>query len=313
LVRSETRQRAKLRFRKTPKKLPYAAEARAQEIAVFLSQNELISLVPHAPRRVRASLQARPSVELAAEQIREAICDDDELLDPLPDLVERIDRAGLASSIVLHDLGIEGASTTINGKGVIVIAGRTFGPRMLFTCAHELAHVMLGHTDSGEWLIDLDALEGFDIDHEEERLCNALASAVLQPAAGVARFLQLVREHIEVPPGAVTATDALLVARYFGTSFLTAAMRLEYLEIAPTGSALAFQRMIKADHKSLEAYAEQLGLPPRTKVRLPLISPVRSKRITSAIEVGDISIGRVGDVFGYSTIEISDALARTDH
>lgn len=314
LVKSETRPQSDLRFRKTARKNPpLTAEVRIQEIASFLSQNKLVSGSVGQPWRVSANLQDRPSIERAAESIRRVICTDGERLDPLPDLVERIDRAGLASSIVLHDLGIEGASTSLNGKGVIVIAARTFSPRMLFTCAHELAHVVLGHTESGKWLMDEDTIEAFDADHEEERLCNALASALLQPAEGVARFLQAARNQFQVPESALTATEALLVARYFGTSFFAAAMRLEYLEIAPVGTAVSFERAIKADHRSLENYAEQLGLPARIRVDMPAISPVLGKSIGKAIEEGEISVGRVGDILGYSVIEITDALTRTDY
>ena len=314
LVKSETRPRSDVRFRKTPRKNPpLATEARTQEIASFLSENNLVSRSAAPSPRFSADLQDRPSIERAADSIRQLICANGEHLDPLPDLAARIDRAGLASSIVLHDLGIEGASTNINGKGLIVIAARTFSPRMLFTCAHELAHVVLGHTESGNWLMDEDTIEAFDADHEEERLCNALASALLQPAEGVARFLQTVRRQFQIPQGALTATEALLVARYYGTSFFASVMRLEYLEIAPAGTAASFEHAIKANHKSPESYAEQMGLPPRVRVDMPAISPVLGKSIAIAVEEGDISVGRVADVLGYSVIEISDALTRSDH
>ena len=299
-----------LRYRKTPRrKPPLAAEARTQEVAAFLLRNNVLPRPEVDRLRVDAQLDDRRTIERAAEHIRARICKSGERLDPLPDLIDRMDKAGLASCVVLHDLGVEGASTSLAGAGLIIAAARSFAPRMLFTCAHELSHVVLGHTDSGKWLIDENTIEAFDADNAEERLCNTLAAALLQPAQGVVRLLEAARRQFEIPEDALTATEVLLVARYFGTSFFVAATRLEQLDIAPAGTAVSFERAIKTEHKSLETYAEGLGLPPRTRVHIPLFSHTVRNRIAERIEQGQISIGRAADVFGYSVTEISNALA----
>lgn len=304
----ETGSKFDIRYRKTPRKFtPTVAEVRVQEILNFLVHNRLVPS-GERPFRVAADLRNRRSIEDAASLIRQHICQR-RMFDPLPDLFDLADTSGLASCLVLSDLGIEGASTCPNGVGLVVVAARTFAPRALFTFAHELAHIVLGHTDGGGWLIDQNTIEAFDSDSEQERLCNELASALLQPAAAVARLLEIARVRYEIPSDSLSALEVLLVARYFCTSFFAAAMRLEHLEIAPPGSAHSFEQEIKNDHKSLEAYAEKIGLPDRTRIEIPLISTSLRRSIAHAVQEGQVSLGRVGDVLGYSTIEIADALS----
>jgi Zn-dependent peptidase ImmA (M78 family) len=309
LVRSfEGAGQSDYRYRKSSGKSSLTAEARVQEIEALLSRRKL---TPFAGEQwlVSASLDNRRSIETAAEAIRHKLCEHGERLDPLPDIVERVDRVGLAYSITLHDLDVEGASTRLHGCGLMVVAARTHKPRMLFTLAHELSHLVLGHNKPGKWIIDQNTVEAFDSANEEERLCNSLASALLQPAEGVARFLKLVREQFGIGSDVLTATEVFLVARYFCTSFFAAAMRLEHLDIAPAGSASSFEKAITTDHKSLEAYARKLGLPEPTKIEMPVLSPTLRRAVSSAVERGDISIGRVSDIIGYSTVEMAHALA----
>jgi transcriptional regulator with XRE-family HTH domain len=125
----ETTGRADLRYRAEPlKQPPLTAEARIQELGKLLQRLDLLP-----PRkldlRVFASLENLRSVEDAALLIRQAFCTNEEMLDPLPDLATRIDQCGLAYSVVLADLGVEGANGLLDGRGLIVIAARTFKPR----------------------------------------------------------------------------------------------------------------------------------------------------------------------------------------
>lgn len=308
LKADQSASRADVRFRKVPRKSPpFAAEARIEHLSKFLSRSDLLPEGKHW--LVESSLQSRPSIEDAALEVRTLICRPDEMLSPITDLSERIDRAGLASTIVMHDLGVEGAATKLDGAGLIVVSARTFAPRMLFTCAHELAHIVLGHTRGDGWLIDESTIEAFDTENEQERLCNTFASALLQPAQGVTRFLEIVRQRFDVGNDEISATEILLLSRYFGTSFYAAAMRLEHLDIAPVGTAASFDQAIRDDHISAERYAETLNLPPRTPIKISVVSPRLKLNISGAVQKGQVSIGRVGDVLGYSQIEISHALA----
>lgn len=298
-----------VRYRKgTAAAQPFGTELRMQEISSYLERNRLVP-VGGSDWRVEADLSDRRSIETAAKRVRALICDPWKQLDPLPDFVNRIDEAGLASSLVLSDLDMEGASTTAEGRGLIVVASRTFEPRMLFTCAHELAHIVLGHTKREEWLVDEEGLEDFRGKSEEERLCNALASAILQPAEGVSRFLDKARKILNVPHDSLTAVEILLVARYFCTSFAVAAMRLEQLEIAPGGTAASFEQSITEDYQSFETYASELGLPPRTRIEFPIVSEVLRQQLRGALDAGTISLGRLAEVLGYSSAEISDAVS----
>ena len=300
--------RSDVRFRKTPRKrAPFAAEIRIEQLAKFLSRNNL--LIPAKHWRVDATLSSRRSIEDASWHIRSLVCGPGEMLSPLTDLSERMDHAGIASTIVMNDLGVEGACTSVDGSALVVVAGRTFAPRMLFTCAHELAHIVLGHVTGGQWLIDESTIEAFDADNDQERISNTLASAVLLPADGVAKFLTHARKLFGIGDDDLSATEILLLSRYFGTSFYVAAMRLEHLGIAPVGSAASFEEAIRSDHVSAEAYAKELGLPPRTPIEVPTISLSLKRNISNAVESGRVSLGRVGDILGYSLIEVSNAIS----
>lgn len=304
-----TTSRPELRYRSSHGSTsPPTAEARIIEVGKLLQGK---GLVPEFSETLRfdASLDRLPSIELAAIAIRQIICDETNFEEPLLDLVDRIDRAGLASTIVLRDIEVEGAATRLSGRGFIVVADRTFVPRMLFSCAHELAHLALGHVGQGEWLLDGDTIEAFRPNDREERLCDTLASALLMPADSVARFLRVLRAQSSGRPDALTDAEILWLARYFGTSFLVAAMRLEQLRLLPRGAAFALQASIQKRYESPETYAAELDLPPREPIKFPTISPELRNGINEALDRGDISLGRLADVFGYSTSEMADALA----
>lgn len=298
-----------VRFRAARRhKNPYTAEARVREIEMFVRRRKLLPAPSHA-LHLTATLEDRTSIEAAALQIRRLLCSDDDLLEPMCDLPARLDASGLASSIVLSDLNVEGATTVTEGRGLIVIAARRFAPRMLFTCAHELAHLVLGHVTANRWIIDEDTIETFNNDREDEQLCDVLASAVLLPAEGVARFLKIIRSELSSRNDAISDTEILFLARYYGTSFIAAAIRLEVLGLLPKGGGFALEAEIKKQYASVEAYSEAQGLPERTPISMPTISPRLRDKIRVALSDGEISIGRTAETLGLSQSEIADALA----
>lgn len=287
---------------------PSAAEARVRELGRFLKKRNLFPRAGQA-LRVTATLDNRATIEDAAFQVRQILCDNQSLSDPICDLPDRLDIAGIASCVSLGDLTVEGASTIVDGRGLIVVASRTFLPRMLFTCAHELAHLVLGHLVNDRWLIDEDTVETFNSDRGDEHLCDVLASAILLPAQGVARFLKFLRTEYGGRQDVISDIEIMLLSRFFGTSFIATAMRLELLDLLPSGSGFALEEAIKRQHSSVEAYAQSLGLPERAAISMPMISAVLRSSIRAALENGNISIGRTAETFGFSHVEIADALA----
>jgi Zn-dependent peptidase ImmA (M78 family) len=300
----------KIRFRATMggRKELRITEARIGEIEQFLTRYGLLGDRTLSPR-LDARYVDRDSIEDAAISIRALICSDRELLDPICDLPERLDRAGIARVLILKELNVEGAATIHDGRNLIIVAGRTFAPRMLFTCAHELAHIVLGHIQPGDWLLDDEAIESFTDQREDERICNALASAILLPAQGLGLFLKEARATLKLAGDGVSSTEILYLARYFGTSFLTAAMRLEYLSILPPGGGFSIEESIRRDYKSVENFAQTLGLPPRTPIKMSKISETIRNNLAAALSDGVVSIGRAAETFGLSTFELAHALA----
>lgn len=302
-----------VKYRKSPKKAPpILANVRALEVANYLSRSGLARKHAIQTLRVHASLMDRRAVEDAASSVRNFLLGKVDDFNPLPNLIDLIDGAGAAGVIVLQNLGVEAAVNLTAGSGLILLSSRTYAPRMLFTCAHEFSHIVLGHTDDGEWVLDQSL--GDDIDaiggaREEEALCNALASAVLLPEKGVVRLLQAARRNYGTPTDSVTSTEIIVLARFFCTSFQVAGARLEYLDILPRGTSATLEEAIRKDHKSVELYAEKLGLPPRSPISIPIISTKLRNELRDAVFDGRISLSRLSEVLGYSIAETKNALA----
>jgi Zn-dependent peptidase ImmA (M78 family) len=298
---------ADIRFRGAQRLSTANAEARILSVVDLFKSNP--SLVPRTENlKLSSSTDTLEGVDLAAQKLRELILTEgNTLIEPIPNLVRSLDQARIAHVVKLRNLAIHGAVVRIDQSPIIFVASQ-FLPRTLFSVAHELAHALFGHLDRDQIIVDADTVGSFGASSGEERLCDAFASALLLPAAGLVEFLKLLRKQINFPNDAISSTEILFTSHYFATSFLVAAFRFEQLGLLPRGGAIALDNEIKRNHESAEKFAAELNIPERQSIDIPVVSSSLRLRLRKSIADGDLSLGRLADSFGLSTGEMQHAL-----
>jgi Zn-dependent peptidase ImmA (M78 family) len=248
--------------------------------------------------------------EALAFRFRQVFCSGDQV-SPLLSLPQVLLTQLQMMLFVINTPHIDGASAYFSGVPFIFVAAR-FGPRMLFTCAHELGH-MLAHHDPRADFATIDAPEDIEPRRSPSRtesFAHTFASALLLPRAGVGIVLKKVRELAKVPAdSAVGDAELLYVARIFGVSFEVAARRCEDLQLLPRGSAASLNKRIQEEYDSAEKRADALGLPPRAPVMFPSLPQTLLDAAVDKIRVGELSVGRASMMLGVSIAELFGANA----
>lgn len=247
------------------------------------------------------------TADALSERFREIFFDGD-LVGPLIELPEIVVRDMDVLLFVLNLPHIDGASAYIDGQPFVFVSSR-FRPRMLFTLAHEVGHLLAHQADEGGFAI-LDWLEDCDPPSHKgnlaEAFANTFASCLLLPAAGVGVALKKIREIATVEHDKVGDIELLYLSRIFGTSFESAARRCEDLKLLPQGGAHALYREVRRKFGSPEKRAELLKLPQRPEIDFPIIPDRLLVSAIHKIKSGSVSIGKASAILG---ISISDILA----
>jgi Zn-dependent peptidase ImmA (M78 family) len=201
----------------------------------------------------------------------------------------------------------EGASAYVNGLPFVFLA-ESFGPRMLFTLAHEIGH-LIGHHNPHESFAVVDAqTEKRTQAHKNitEFYAHAFASCLLMPKSGIWITLRKIREMQRGSDKALGDLEILLLSRIYGVSFYAAAKRCEDLGLLPRGGAISLYETLKKEYGSPEKRADAANLPPRADVPFPKMPPALLKAATEKVRAGEISIGKASSILGLS---IADLLA----
>lgn len=212
--------------------------------------------------------------------------------------------------IYVMELGddFEGASVIYNNVPFIFISPR-FEPRMLFTLAHELAHILAHHKNNIQDFAILEKnfsnlkIEG---SFSEESFANYFASALLLPAEGVGTTLKKVRKHLNIDFNGITDIEILYLSRIYGVSFEVAASRCEHLGITPKGTANSLYQKLKSEHGSPEKRADALNLPARTKLKFSKVSSNLIHCAIRKINSGQISLGKASEILSISMPDLID-------
>lgn len=232
-----------------------------------------------------------------ASIFRKAFClvDDSEPLTHLPQVIEELGVLTLLS----RDPTVEGVSAIVEGYAFILVAARTFRPRMLFTIAHELGHLVAHHDarGSGYALLDRDSdIHGISgpTDRSEEQFADRFASCLLLPQHGVLRFLKAIREQVQAS-GPLGDIEILWLSRFYGVGFEAAARRCEQLGLLPARGARALYQRLGDDFGNPEKRAEALGLPKRQEMEIGT-SPALLRAAAEKVRNGEMSIGRASEL-----------------
>jgi Zn-dependent peptidase ImmA (M78 family) len=297
---------ADLRFRGARQRSLAASEARIFSVVDALRGRLKVVSKKKFPR-LSASLDDAATIEKAALEVRSLLVPKDLVLDPLPNLAPLLDTAGLARVIRLKNLSVHGAATQIEGQSVIFVASQFF-PRSLFSIAHELGHLVFGHLEGKEMIIDADNFGSTGNSNSEERLCDSFASTLLIPAESLGPFLKMIRSQLGIAGNTISSTEILYVSHYFATSFLVAAFRFEQLGLLGRGEAVALDREIAKEYGNAEKLAALGGVPERLDIDIPVLPKSLRMSMREEIFQGNMSLGYLSDAFGLSVGEMQNAL-----
>jgi HTH-type transcriptional regulator/antitoxin HigA len=191
----------------------FAAAARRtnSEDALTPEQTAWISQVVRLARAANVGTFAPDRLHSLAEQLTRTIAN----VHDLHLLNELLADCGVVLVVVppLRSSKIDGVSLILDGTPVVGLSAR--GDRMdifVFTLLHELAHLLLGHLDSGDVTLDEDVSD--PAGSERERDANELAAGWILP------------EEIEVSARPSTA-EVLAAARHHGVHASVVVGRLQ--------------------------------------------------------------------------------------
>jgi Zn-dependent peptidase ImmA (M78 family) len=201
----------------------------------------------------------------------------------------------------------EGASAYIEGLPFVFLAER-FGPRMLFTLAHEIGHLIAHHDPNERFaVVDLQTEKRTKAAKSAtEFYAHAFASCLLMPPQGIGITLRKIREMEDQPNRQLGDLELLLLARIYGVSFYCAAKRCEDLELLPRGGAASLNESLTKEYGSPEKRAEAANLPPRPQIQFPKMPSSLLRAALDKVRSGELSVGRASSILGLS---IADLLA----
>ncbi|ALD19925.1 hypothetical protein AM218_00085 [Hymenobacter sp. DG25A] len=229
--------------------------------------------------------------------VRYSLLDDDHGR-PLLDLALLIAEK-LNIFIIVKDIGVDGASAYIDGFAYIIISPR-FAPRMLFTLAHELGHLILQHHQSSLF-IDYNGVDVFRKKHHNilEKLANDFSTNLLMPEPVFARAIIDFKKEHQIPLDHIGDIDIINASHVFGVSFEAAAMRCEQLRLLPVGSAKSYYEKLLKEFRSPENRGSEVDL---IRNKIPIFPNSASVNVLKstfiAVDKGEISSSKLAAVLG---------------
>lgn len=203
------------------------------------------------------------------------------------------------------DLGpeVDGASAVVNDIPFIFISHR-FPPRMLFTLAHELGHILAHHRVGENFAIfDKKISMGQANKMQEEFFSNTFASCLLLPAEGVGITLKKIREKFNIN-GQLGDIEIIYLSRIYGVSFEVAAKRCEDLDLLPKGGGVSLYNELNKEYGSPEKRAEKIGVKSREDIVFPKVSPYLISSAIKKISSGELSLGKASEILSIPIEEI---------
>jgi Zn-dependent peptidase ImmA (M78 family) len=199
---------------------------------------------------------------------------------------------------------IDGASTFVEGIPYIFLANR-FAPRMLFTLAHELGHLLVQRDARVPSLnVDTIAERKKSAKNIIEFYAHCFASSLLMPSRGVGITLQQIRAHNKSPDQELGDLEISFLARIYGVSFYVAARRCEDLKLLPRGGAASLEHALRKKFGSAEKRGELANLPTRPEISFPGVPEPLLVSALARIKSGEISIGKASEVLGISVLDL---------
>lgn len=308
-------EKARLEFRAVVKRTSQESAPASAVDLLSARIAHVLELMPHSRKASLAWLDLFQGSHLSAEDaerdaqtFRSAFFGDDQM-GPLMALPEILADVLDVLLFVCPELQIDGASAIKEDVAFVFLAPRSFTPRMLFTMAHEVGH-LVAHHERGETSMFIDVSAdlgaGQTTANKREQFAHRFASTLLLPAQSVGLSLQRFRTSFNYASGPVGDIEVLFLARLFGVSFGVAAQRCEDLDLLERGGARSLHEKLNKSHGSPEKRADEIGLPPRADFTIPRLPSSLLRAAISQIREGEASVGRVA---GLLQMQIRDIMA----
>lgn len=222
-------------------------------------------------KEIAARIVLRPSNDVATEmamRLRYLLGVGD--VEPLFNLPSLLDDQLNVLLFPIEQHKLAGGCALIDDSAFIFISEDS-QDETLFTCAHALGHLAAMYArrsnEDGATLDPVDD-EPSSVKGPYEHFADAFASELLVPGRGLGIALQQVRTLLRVPGGSLGDIELLYLSRIFGVNFLTIAKRCERATLLPKGGAATLNRFLMDKFGGPERRAEELGLPPRTRLKI---------------------------------------------
>ena len=291
-------QRAEFRFRAAAKQSSTSSRVNQRTISEIAARidgiNEVVELGDQISCNWIAPQEVRQDPFALASWFR-ASCFGGDQVSPMLQLARLLDSCLGVIIAVLKRSDVDGVCAVVDGTPYVFIRAQ-YKPRMLFTLAHELGH-LLAHA-TGEDYASLDPIGSVSRHPQtalEEGFANAFAVELLLPRSGVGVALQQIRRAYRSEEKAIGDIEILLLSHLFGVSFEVTARRCESLELLPRGGARSLVEFITREFGSPDRRANEIGLPDRPELEFPSVSANVLRAASRAISEGEVSIGRVLD------------------
>lgn len=301
-------QQAQLLLRSTVKKgssdsLPFVNEL-----------SRIMELLPRIEIGMPAWLtgfQSRMTASEAAKLFRDRFYSGDQLspVVSLPGIVDELPD----TAVLVTRSRVDGGAALARGRALIFVGARSFGPRMLFTLAHEVGHLVLhfangiasAHVDKR---IQLSPGKKKSIEWE----ANLFAMELLMPEEAVIRGSRHILSRSGKEAGEVMGDlEINLLARFFGVSFEAACFRLENLKLLPRAGAVSMVEKIRKTHKSPEKRGDEGNLPERMPTEFPALPRLLLETSAELIQQGKLSVGRAASLMNSTTAEVFQARSKS--
>lgn len=244
--------------------------------------------------------------EYLAEKFR-TLFNRGDVFGPLNTLPSLLCNLGFVIKIIRLDQDVEGASAFIKGIPFIFLSP-TYEPRMLFTLAHELGHILQHHGTDDFFYLDERIPEVIKKRKGNiEYFANTFASCLLLPPQGVGHTLEKLRKvQQNTHRDEIGDIEIIQLSRIFNVSFDVAARRCEDLKLMDSGYAAALSEQVKREYGSSEKRGNLLGLAPREAIQFPETSPFLLDRVDQLIREERLSIGKAAELLGIPMQSILD-------
>jgi Zn-dependent peptidase ImmA (M78 family) len=251
----------------------------------------------------------KASTELAGNIRRQLDVGD---ADPLFDLASLLATRLNTLVFPIRHSQVASACAILDNRPIIFISSE-LGIEQLLGCARELAHMLMLCSRTSD-----DSLANFTLRSDmarrapQEYFATNFAIELLVPTRAFAVALRKVRELLKVKNRAVGDIEMLYLARIFGVTFSAIARKCERAQLLPPGGALTLEKFIVKNFGSAEQRANDLGLPDRPDLYIPIVPATLLPAIEHRIKTGGLSRAQAAEALSTSEEMLTLVLARSE-